>query len=69
MFCFIKNYARRLAPRITQFNKIVWNKLFQHMNNFEAIILMQSTGMSFYNIENELDLMMLAYGSCFREEL
>ena len=37
------------------------------MNIREAIILLQSTGISFYNIENEL--VMLAYGSCFREEL
>ena len=29
------------------------------MNNCEAIILLQSTGISFYNIENELDLILL----------
>ena len=39
------------------------------MNIFKAIILLQSSGMNFYNIENELVLMMLAYRSCFREEL
>ena len=38
-------------------NKIVWNKLLQRKNvNCEVFILLQSTGMSFYNIENELDL-------------